>query len=185
MKRSEKNWLIAGAALLGVFLLSTRAKGAPGGGSGASAAGVANLSYLGQSGLPRGMRNNNPGNIRRGSTAWQGKIPAGQNTDSAFEQFQAYVWGIRAMIKNLQSYQRDRGLSTLTQIISTWAPAADNNDTNAYIRSVSLSSGLTPTQSLNLGDKNIMRKLVQAMAKVENGRDAITAPQFDYAWSIL
>lgn len=181
MKKQDKNWIIAGGALLGLFLLANRARAASGSGGG-SGQSVANLSYLGQTGLPRGMRNNNPGNIRKSNTAWKGKI---SSTDNAFEQFSAYVWGIRAMIKNLQSYQRDRGLNTLTQLINTWAPAADNNDTSAYIRNVALSSGFSPTQSLNLSDKNTMRKLVRSMAVVENGRDAITDPQFDYAWSIL
>lgn len=184
MNKKEKNWLIAGGALLGLLFLSTRAKADTGSGAGAGA-GIANLSYLGQSGLPRGMRNNNPGNIRISNTAWQGKIPVANNTDRAFEQFSAFVWGIRAMIKNLQSYQRDRGLNNLSQIISTWAPAADNNDTTAYIAAVSLQTGISPTATLNLQDQNTMRKLVKAMSKVENGRDAVTDPQFNYAWSIL
>lgn len=185
MKRKEKqNWLIAGGALLGLLLLSSRAKGATGGGTGAGA-GVANLSYLGQSGLPRGMRNNNPGNIRISNTPWQGKIPASQNTDKAFEQFRTWAYGIRAMIKNLQYYQTNRNLNNLTQIISTWAPAADNNDTTAYIAAVSLETGLSPTAYLNLQDQNTMRKLVKAMSRVENGRQAVTDAQFNYAWSIV
>lgn len=184
MKHKEKNWLIAGGALLGLLLLSARAKGATGSSTGAGA-GVANLSYLGQSGLPRGMRNNNPGNIRISNTAWQGKIPVSQNTDKAFEQFKTWAYGIRAMIKNLQYYQTNRNLNNLTQIISTWAPAADNNDTTAYIAAVSMETGLHPTLYLNLENQNIMRKLVKAMAKVENGRPAVTDAQFNYAWSIV
>lgn len=182
--KKEKNWLIAGGALLGLLFLSIRAKGAAGSGTGAGA-GVASLSYLGQSGLPRGMRNNNPGNIRISDTAWQGKIPVSQNTDKAFEQFATWVYGIRAMIKNLQYYQTHRGLNNLTQIISTWAPAADNNNTAAYIAAVAMETGLSPTDYLNLQDPAIMRKLVKSMAKVENGRSAVTDAQFSYAWSII
>lgn len=184
MNKKEKNWLIAGGALLGLLFLSTRAKAANGSGAG-TGTGVSSLSYLGQSGLPRGMRNNNPGNIRISNTAWQGKVPVSSNTDRAFEQFKTWAYGIRAMIKNLQSYQRDRGLNNLTQIISTWAPAADNNDTAAYIAAVSMQTGLSPTATLNLKDQSTMRKLVTAMAKVENGRDAVTDSQFNYAWSIV
>lgn len=146
---------------------------------------VATLSYLGQSGLPRGMRNNNPGNIRKGATKWQGKIPLSENTDGAFEQFVAYVWGIRAMIKNLQSYQRDRGLNTLAEIISTWAPSADNNDTAAYISAVSMTTAIPPNVYLNLKDADTMRPIIKAMTRVENGRDAVTDAQFNYAWSIV
>ena len=179
MTKKEKKWLIAGGALFGLLLFAGRAKAATG------SSGIANLSYLGQSGLPKGLRNNNPGNIRISNNDWKGKIPISQNTDKAFEQFAAFVWGIRAMIKNLQSYHRDRGLNTLTQIISTWAPAADNNNTTAYIQKVSLETGINPSQPLNLNDENTMRKVVKAMAKVENGREAITDPQFNYAWSLL
>lgn len=185
MKKKQKNWLIAGGALLGLLFLSTRAKSATNSGAG-TGAGVASLSYLGQSGLPRGMRNNNPGNIRISNTAWKGKVPVGQNTDKAFEQFGTFVYGIRAMIKNLQSYQRDRGLNTINQIISTWAPpGVDNNNTGAYVATVSLNTGIGPTQPITLTDKNIMRKLVKAMARVENGREAVTDSQFNYAWSIV
>lgn len=182
MTKKNKNWLIAGGAVVGLLFLATRAKGATSNGN--TAPGIANLSYLGQAGLPRGMRNNNPGNIRISNTPWKGKIPVSQNTDQSFEQFTAWVWGIRAMIKNLKSYQRDRGLNTLNKIISSWAPAADNNNTAAYIAAVSMETGLSPTQPLNLTDKNTMQKLVKAMAKVENSRAAVTDFQFNYAWSI-
>lgn len=190
MNKKEKNWLIAGGALLGLLLLSTRAKGATtttttSSGTDTGTAGVANLSYLGRTGLPRGMRNNNPGNIRIGNTAWRGKIPISQNTDKAFEQFHTWAYGIRAMIKNLQYYQRERNLNNLINIINTWAPPSDNNDTTSYVAAVSSETGLKPSENLNLSDPNTMRKLVKAMAKVENGRAAVTDPEFNYAWSIL
>lgn len=166
-------------ALLGVFLLF------PAFGMTTASETVATLSYLGQSNLPRGMRNNNPGNIRKGSTSWQGKIPLAANTDGAFEQFAAYVYGIRAMVKNLQSYQRDRGLNTIQQIVSTWAPAADNNDTAAYVASVYMATGIPPTSPIDTTDRATMRELVKAMTRVENGRDAVTDEQFNYAWTLL
>lgn len=166
-------------ALLGVFLLF------PAFGMATASETVATLSYLGQSNLPRGMRNNNPGNIRKGSTPWQGKIPLAANTDGAFEQFAAYVYGIRAMVKNLQSYQRDRGLNTIQQIVSTWAPAADNNDTAAYVAAVYMATGIPPTSPIDTTDRATMRELVKAMTRVENGRDAVTNEQFNYAWTLL
>ena len=166
-------------ALLGVFLLF------PVLGMATASETVATLSYLGQSNLPRGMRNNNPGNIRKGSTPWQGKIPLAANTDGAFEQFAAYVYGIRAMVKNLQSYQRDRGLNTIQQIVSTWAPAADNNDTAAYVAAVYMATGIPPTSPIDTTDRATMRELVKAMTRVENGRDAVTNEQFNYAWTLL
>lgn len=145
---------------------------------------VATLSYLGQSGLPRGMRNNNPGNIRVSANAWKGKVPAGKNTDGAFEQFSTYAYGIRAMIKNLMSYYAS-GLNTLEGIIYKWAPPADNNPTPDYVAYVAKKTGFGPMQTLDLTNLNTMRKIVIAMAEVENGRPAITPDQFNYAASML
>lgn len=166
-------------ALLGVFLIWPAVSAA------ATGAGVATLSYLGLSGYSRGMRNNNPGNIRKSATPWKGKVPLSENTDGAFEQFYTYPWGIRAMIKNLQSYQRDRGLDTLQEIINTWAPPSDNNNTGAYIAAVSISTGISPLSPIDTTDRATMRGIVKAMTKIENGRDAVTDEQFNYAWTLL
>lgn len=183
MKKQDK-YLLAAGGVVALLLLWPRRGGATapvstGGGS------VANLSYLGQSGLPKGMRNNNPGNIRVSSNPWQGKVPLSQNTDGAFEQFTTYVYGIRAMIKNLLTYYTRDGLRTLKDIIFRWAPPADNNDTSAYVTFVSNKTGLSPTQQLNLNDAGTMRKLVIAMTEMENGRPAVTPEQFNYAWTLV
>lgn len=152
--------------------------------SASTSASVANLSYLGQSGLPKGMRNNNPGNIRVSSNPWQGKIPLSQNTDGAFEQFTTYVYGIRAMIKNLLSYYNS-GLNTLQSIIYKWAPPSDNNDTANYVNFVGIRTGFSPTQPLDLTNQTTMRKVVMAMSEMENGRPAVTTEQFNYAWGLI
>lgn len=88
-------------------------------------------------GKTRGIRNNNPGNIRwDGVTNWKGQSGA---DDAGFIQFDAPEFGIRAMTRVLQSYQR-RGVVTLGDIVSTWAPTNENN-TEAYIRSVEKRTG--------------------------------------------
>lgn len=179
MKKAEKNWLLAAGALLGVLFFAGRARGAT---SSATGGAVATLSFLGQSNLPRGIRNNNPGNIRISSNPWKGKVQ--NNTDGAFEQFSAYVWGIRAMIKNLMSYQTQRGLNSIRQIVSTWAPSSENN-TAEYISTVAQLTGRNPDAPLNLQDRATMQKLVQAMATMENGRPAVTDEQFAYAWNLV
>ena len=141
------------------------------------------LSYLGQDGLPRGIRNNNPGNIRITNTKWQGKIPNVQNTDGAFEQFQSYRWGVRAMTKLLINYMNVRGLRTLTEILNTYAPKSENN-TNAYIQTVSNETGIHPNTRLTPNFQT-MQKLVISMARVENGVPAITPGQFAQAWDLI
>lgn len=177
VKKRNKYLIAAGAVLLALVAFTGTAQAA-------TSAGVATLSYLGQSGLPKGMRNNNPGNIRISGNPWQGKIPVSQNTDGAFEQFSAYVYGIRAMIKNLLSYYNS-GLNTLQSIITKWAPAADNNNTGAYINFVALKTGFSPTQPLDLRNQTTMRKVVTAMTEMENGRSAVTAEQFNFAWKLV
>ena len=57
--------------------------------------------------LPRGIRNNNPGNIRHGAN-WLGLNPNGRNIDSAFCVFTAPVYGIRALAKVLVNYKRTK-----------------------------------------------------------------------------
>jgi len=144
------------------------------------------LSYLGNKDFPRGMRNNNPGNIRRSGNAWKGKLST--SSDSAFEQFISYAYGIRAMIRQLLTYQ-GRGLDTISEILYTWAPPADHNDTEGYISFVSNRSGFSPHQTLNLRNKATMSALVRAMAQMENyggseAKTAVTPEQFNQAWAI-
>lgn len=174
MTKAQKKGAFIGVGILLALVAFT------GTASAATSASVATLSYLGKSGYPRGMRNNNPGNIRVGSSPWQGKIPTSQNTDGAFEQFTTYVYGIRAMIKNLLGYN----LNTIRDIIYRWAPPADNNKTEDYVNFVVIKTGLPHDQPLNL-NKNTLRKIIIAMAQMENGRPAITEDQFNYAYSIL
>lgn len=170
--------LIAGLIVAALVILPAAANAA-------GAESLATLSYLGRSDLPKGMRNNNPGNIRVSSNPWKGKVPFWENTDGSFEQFTAYVWGIRAMIRNLQSYQTQRGLDTVRQIVNTWAPAADNNPTTVYVTYVADRMGISPDARINLFDMPTMRAIVRAMAHFENGMEAVTDAQFNYAYSLL
>lgn len=146
--------------------------------------GPAALSYLGQSSLPRGLRNNNPGNLKISSSNWQGKIPESQNTDGVFEQFKTFAYGVRAMIKLIRdTYMTKWNLRTIRQIVSKYAPTSEN-DTGSYVYSVSAKTGFGPDQQLGT-DKETLRRLVQAMAYHENGRMAIDDEFFNLAWSML
>jgi len=140
------------------------------------------LSYLGRSDLPRGMRNNNPGNIRIGGSAWRGKVPVAQNTDGAFEQFVGYLYGVRAMIKLLQNYFRD-GYTTIRTIVNRWAPPTEN-DSISYALYVSRQTGFRVDAQLR-PTRDVLRKLTKAMAQMENGRPAVTDQQFFQAYEML
>lgn len=114
----------------------------------------------------RGFRNNNWLNIRISNNNWQGK--RANNTDGEFEQFETPELGIRAAARNIRTYGQ-RGLQTVKDIISTWAPASENN-TASYIQNVAFRMGVDPNQTLDLNDTDTMVKLISAMTISENGR---------------
>lgn len=110
---------------------------------------------------PRGVRNNNPLNIRSGSH-W---IGMSEHQDKEFCTFVAIEWGVRAAVKILRSYAR-RGIHTISDIIQTWAPPIENN-TNRYIQIVCSRTGFQPTHNINVYDENEVVALLLAMAYVE------------------
>lgn len=80
-------------------------------------------------GCARGIRNNNPGNIRLSEDRWHGQI---EGADKAFCTFQTMFHGIRALMKLLLNYHTLHGLSSVEQIIRRYAPANENH-TGQYI----------------------------------------------------
>ena len=115
----------------------------------------------------RGIRNNNPGNIRWGDE-WKGLVPETQRTDKSFCQFKSAGYGIRAMIIILRNYQRKHGISTISGIINRWAPT-NENDTQSYINSVAKAMGVDPDQRIDISDSRFIMKLLQAIIQHENG----------------
>ncbi|RZK07200.1 MAG: structural protein [Pantoea sp.] len=116
---------------------------------------------------PRGIRNNNPGNIRWGDE-WQGLVPKSQRTDKSFCQFISPEYGIRAMIVILRNYQSKYGLRTITGMIKRWAPPNENN-TQAYINSVVQATGTEADQPIDLLNSCKLFPLLQAIIRHENG----------------
>lgn len=115
---------------------------------------------------PRGIRNNNPLNIRIGNT-WFGERP--NPTDPSFEEFVTMEYGLRAAFLILRRYIRRYKKNTITSIVSTWAPASENN-TLKYIDRVAQMTHLSPTDTIDYNDRETMCKLVAAMAQVECGQ---------------
>lgn len=111
----------------------------------------------------RGYRNNNPGNLRwDGRTQWQGMT--GHDADG-FIIFSSMEYGFRAMARVIVNYQK-RGLTTVRQIITTWAPPSEN-DTAAYVNAVADQLGVGPDEHISVG--YYMPDLLAAIAKHENG----------------
>lgn len=123
--------------------------------------------------IPRGIRNNNPLNIRIGNT-WLGEIP--NPTDSEFEQFVSVQYGLRAAFCILRRYIRRYGRNTIRKIVSAWAPASDHNATDVYIERVAKMTGLSPDDEIRYEDSITMCDLVAAMTMVECGQ---TIPKAD------
>ncbi|HFV9117780.1 TPA: lytic transglycosylase catalytic [Escherichia coli] len=103
-------------------------------------------------------RNNNPGNIRPVS----GK---------GFRFFESALEGWEAMKDQLMRYftgkTTGRALQTIQDIVSTWAPAGDNNDPKKYAQDVAKWMGVSPNAILNLTDPQTMGALMQSMARKE------------------
>ena len=123
--------------------------------------------------MPRGLRNNNPLNIRRSHDKWLGLSPT--QRDTGFFQFTDLVYGYRAAGKLLQNYQRLHSLYNLNELIARWAPAQENN-TKAYIarvaRELSTQTGRLIDGETHLDlihDKRLLRQTIIAMHIVENG----------------
>ncbi len=121
-----------------------------------------------------GIRNNNPGNIRRSKDPWQGLAP--QQSDKQFFQFTAPVWGIRAMARVLMTYRDKYGCMTITDLISKWAPPSENN-TQKYIETVSKLCNVGALSFFDVQQYDSMRLIIPAMIRVECGQmpyDALT-----------
>lgn len=116
--------------------------------------------------LPRGLRNNNPLNIRIGNT-WLGEKV--HPTDDEFEEFVSLAYGVRAAFVILRRYIRRYHLNTVRLIVERWAPRTEN-ETEKYIQFVCKDTGLMPDTTIQYNDKNTMCKLVGAMAFIECGQ---------------
>ena len=119
--------------------------------------------------LPRGLRNNNPLNIRYvKSNNWLGKIDGEGKQDKAFEEFDSLEHGLRAAYVLLYNYMEKSNLCSINAIISRWAPMNENR-TDVYIETVTKHVHVTPSDPIRFNDPYTMVELVQAMIKVECG----------------
>lgn len=116
--------------------------------------------------VPRGLRNNNPGNIRITKDNWKGLKKV--QTDKEFFQFEEIKWGYRALIRTLQNYRKRRGCETIADFIRRWAPE-NENDTSAYIRTVCMKMGVPSVYVPDVDDKITMCLFAAAISYVENG----------------
>lgn len=135
--------------------------------------------------LARGMRNNNPLNIRKGNN-WQGERPS--QSDREFEEFVSMEFGVRAAIKLIMNYINGsvaggRPCNTIDKLISRWAPTTENN-TRAYIETVEHLTGINRYQRIYANNRDMITRIVMAMAKVETGAN-LNPNIVRSAWDLL
>ena len=119
--------------------------------------------------IPRGIRNNNPLNIRRSKDKWKGMRAV--QSDAQFCQFESLEWGWRAAFWLLtRTYYHKYRLFTIRAIVTKWAPAIENN-TQAYIANVSRLTGIGPDEPIGIPSERPARWMMVgvAMAIQENG----------------
>lgn len=136
--------------------------------------GAPRVTAYGNSSAARGLRNNNPGNIEAGSNSWDGQA----GSDGRFAKFVTPEHGIRALGKNLLSYQR-QGYDTVSEIVNRWAPASDGNNTEAYIAALCKKLNVTPNDQLNMSDINTLRQLCAGIIQHENGKQPYSEDQLN------
>ena len=129
----------------------------------------------------RGLRNNNPLNIRRNSTKWQGLAPV--QKDKAFFTFVAPEWGYRAALRTLQNYNRVHGLTTIRQWIERWAPPCEN-PTDNYVKFVCEKVEMPAEAEPRISNETIMCNIVAAMSWFENGVPAVMNDVYK-GWRLL
>lgn len=119
---------------------------------------------------PRGIRNNNPLNIRKGSN-WKGERP--NQTDQSFEEFESMEFGLRAGFKLMCNHINGFGgkrpkMNTLNKLIRVWAPPTENA-TNRYIDFVAEHANMQPSDIIDVKNMEQMIRIARAMTFVECG----------------
>lgn len=126
--------------------------------------------------LPRGIRNNNPGNIEWGDP-WQGLVHQSQASDPRFCQFVKPADGIRAIARTLITYQDKRragdgsNIDSILEVIQRWAPGKDNNPTTQYAQFIArLIDGVDfDDEVLDMHNYDHIKPLVEGIIRFENG----------------
>lgn len=116
--------------------------------------------------MSRGIRNCNPGNIRRSGVRYLGEVTPSR--DKEFKQFASMIYGYRAMFVLLDSYARRYGLRTIRTMLNRYAPP-EENFTQGYIRFVANTSGIDADELIDTRSARDMIPIVAAMSEIENG----------------
>lgn len=135
-----------------------------------------------QTSYPRGIRNNNPGNLVEVSSGWLGQ----SGSDGRFAVFESMPWGIRAFLMNYYSSIERHKISTLTDYIHRYAPPFEN-DTTKYINTVAARAGIDANGPIPT-DRDTVTKIMRGQFEVELGKkyaDMITDDDINGGFELL
>lgn len=125
----------------------------------------------------RGLRNNNPGNIRWSKLFKQyGAVPESTGDNPGFAVFPTMEEGVAQMRNQIGRYQTERKwgkVDTIEDIIAKWAPPNENN-TRQYINYVAKQLGVGPNDHLGLLNGKQVSTVMKAISVMENGNVAKT-----------
>lgn len=121
-----------------------------------------------------GLRNHNPVNLRAASNE-TGKVYAGKS--GSFSRFGSDKDGLAAAARQLFLYG-DNGKHTVNDVIKTFAPSSENN-VSAYVSDVSRDSGLKPGENIDLHSPDVLKRLLPAMIKHEQGTQPFSRSEID------
>lgn len=133
--------------------------------------------------MSRGLRNCNPGNIRKSGSgmSYEGEVVKGR--DPAFRTFRSMEWGYRALFVLLHTYNLRYGLRTIEEFIRRWAPPEENHTEN-YIRAVAQKTGFAPRRPLSTLKAEEMIPVAEAISEVENGQRACRE-EVERGWALF
>ncbi|MDE5691381.1 MAG: structural protein P5 [Alistipes sp.] len=131
--------------------------------------------------MSRGLKNCNPGNIRRSAGTYKGEVRPSR--DPAFKQFETMAWGYRAIFVLLDIYRTRHGLRTIAEMIGRWAPPTENR-TQTYIRTVAQRTGIAADRPLDTRDRATMIPIAAAISLVENGT-AAEMQEVEKGWELF
>jgi len=113
----------------------------------------------------RGIRNNNPGNIKDFGIPWEG-LAGKDNAD--FCKFKSAHYGLRALSRDMIT-KIGNGVNTVDKIISKHAPP-NENDTSSYIKHVAQIVSNGDRHKVLKADEVTLALLVKTIVKHENGK---------------
>ncbi len=131
--------------------------------------------------LSRGIRNNNPGNIRKGVSRFRGEVFPSQ--DLEFKQFSTAAWGYRAIFLLIYNYNALYGINTLEGVIKRWVPPCENN-TRLYTEVVAQRLRVEPSAYIDASDRETMINFAWSISKIENGETPILS-DIEEGWELF